>query len=100
MLCTIGTFTPCIIFLQFSLFTAERIEKSMKKYIIAFGSVTVAMKAQTALLSNGIKSDVIRTPKNLASGCGYSLAVGADAGKAIDILENKDIKYKAVMEIK
>ncbi|MBP1560339.1 MAG: DUF3343 domain-containing protein [Oscillospiraceae bacterium] len=72
----------------------------MKKYVIAFGSVTVAMKAQAALLSSGISSEVIRTPKNLASGCGYSLALSTDAGTEIDILEKKNIKYKAVMEIK
>ncbi|MDE5860542.1 MAG: DUF3343 domain-containing protein [Oscillospiraceae bacterium] len=70
----------------------------MKRYTIAFSSITVAMKAQSVFRSEGIPTEIIRTPRNLASGCGYSLVYDGDIDTAINILENKGIKYKAVME--
>lgn len=70
----------------------------MKKYTIAFGSVTIAIKAQSILNNNGIKTEVVRTPKNLSSGCGYSLMGYGDASKATSVLDKHGIKYKAVME--
>lgn len=70
----------------------------MKRYTIAFSSVTVAMKAQSVFRSEGIRAEVIRTPKNLASGCGYSLVFDGDIDAALNILENKGIKYKAISE--
>ena len=70
----------------------------MKKYTIAFSSVTVAMKAQGVFRSEGIGTEVIRTPKNLASGCGYSLIYYGDIDTAMGILEKRGIKCKAIME--
>lgn len=70
----------------------------MKRYTIAFSSVTLAMKAQSVFRSEGIRAEVIRTPKNLASGCGYSLVFDGDIDAAINIMENKGIKYKAISE--
>lgn len=70
----------------------------MKRYTIAFNSVTAAMKAQSVFRSERIRAEVIRTPKNLASGCGYSLVFDGDIEAALNILENKGIKYKAISE--
>lgn len=70
----------------------------MKRYTIAFSSVTLAMKAQSVFRSEGIRAEVIRTPKNLASGCGYSLVFDGDIDAALNIMENKGIKYKAISE--
>lgn len=70
----------------------------MKRYTIAFGSVTVAMKAQSVFRSEGIRAEIIRTPKNLASGCGYSLVFDGDIDAAINIMDYKGIKYKAISE--
>lgn len=70
----------------------------MKKYTIAFSSVTVAMKAQSVLRNAGYRTDIIRTPKNLASGCGYSLIFQGDINAVTDILERKGIKFKSIME--
>lgn len=70
----------------------------MKRYTIAFSSVTLAMKAQSVFRSERIRAEVIRTPKNLASGCGYSLVFDGDIEAALNILENKGIKYKAISE--
>ncbi len=70
----------------------------MKKYTIAFGSVTIAIKAQSVLNKNGIGTEVVRTPKNLSSGCGYSIVGHGKVSDVTGILDRNNIKYKAVME--
>ncbi len=72
----------------------------MNKYTIAFVSVTTAMKAQNVLRANDLYAEVSRTPRNLASGCGYSVTVVGDIEIALSVLERHGIKYKAVMEHK
>ncbi len=72
----------------------------MNRYTIAFVSITTAMKAQNILRANDFYSEVARTPKNLASGCGYSVTVTGDLETALSVLEQHGLKYKAVMEIK
>ncbi len=89
--------------LHFS-FPAKRKERTgkspMNKYTIAFASVTTAMKAQIVLRANEFYAAVARTPRNLASGCGYSVTFAGDVERALAVLEQHGIKYKAVMEIK
>lgn len=72
----------------------------MNRYTIAFNSITIAMKAQSVLRSKGFHAEIIRTPRNLASGCGYSLVINGDIEEAIDYLEKAEIKHKAVMKNK
>ncbi len=71
---------------------------AMKKYTIAFGSVTTAIKAQSVLAKNSISTEVVRTPKNLSSGCGYSLVGYGDILRATEILDRHRLVYKSVME--
>lgn len=71
---------------------------AMKRYTINFSSVTIAMKAQNVFRSEGIRTDIIKTPKNLASGCGYSLVYNGDIEAAMDILEKRGIHCKSIME--
>lgn len=71
---------------------------NMKNYIIALASITYAMKAQTLLRTSGIKCDVIRTPKNLASGCGYSIKAWGDIKNISAILESGGIVPRGVTE--
>ena len=80
--------------------STERKDDNMNSYTIAFTSVTIAMKAQSVLRSKGFFTEVIRTPRNLASGCGYSLVLSGEIEEAIDYLEKSGIKHKAVMENK
>ena len=68
----------------------------MERYIFAFPSVTIALKAQTVLRRKGISADVIRTPKSLAVGCGYSVSVAADPGVTTELLEAEGITPRAV----
>lgn len=68
----------------------------MERYIFAFPSVTIAIKAQSVLRRNGISADVIRTPRSLAVGCGYSVSAAADPGVIADILEAAGLTPRAV----
>jgi hypothetical protein len=70
----------------------------LKKYTIALSSITYAIKAQNLLKYEGIKTEVIRTPKNLAFGCGYSIVLYGDIDKALAILERNHINQKGIME--
>ncbi len=62
--------------------------------IIAMSSITYAMKAKRILNGAGFYCEVERTPKNLSSGCGYSIRVKGDIEKIIGILKNNGINYK------
>lgn len=72
----------------------------MNKYTIAFVSVTTAMKAQAILRANDFHAEVARTPRNLVSGCGYSVTIAGNIETALAVLERNGIKYKSVMENK
>ena len=68
----------------------------MERFIFAFPSVTIAIKAQSVLRQKGISAEVIRTPRSLAVGCGYSVSAAADPGIVADILEAAGITPRAV----
>ncbi len=70
--------------------------EAMEKYIFAFPSVTIAIKAQAVLRRKGISADVIRTPKSLAVGCGYSVSAAADPGVISELLEAEGITPRAI----
>lgn len=70
----------------------------MTAHLIAMTSITYAMKAQTLLKSNGYYCEVQKTPKNLSTGCGYSIRIKNDAEEILSVLKQNDIPYKAVSE--
>ncbi len=69
--------------------------KSRNYYIFALASVTYAIKAQSLLKSQGISCAVIRTPKELGKGCGYSIKFFSDAERAAKLLKENNIEIKA-----
>ncbi len=69
---------------------------AMERYIFAFPSVTIAIKAQAVLRRKGIPAEVIRTPKSLAVGCGYSVSAAADPGVIAELLETEGITPRAI----
>ncbi len=71
---------------------------NMKTVTFAFPSVTLASKAQSVLEQNGVKARLVRTPRTLASGCGYSVAAETDTAKAAALLSAAGLHYKAVSE--
>ena len=70
----------------------------MTKTYIAMTSITYAYKAKTLFERSGIRCDVIRTPKNIGSGCGYSVAVRTTADRAAALLDKHNIPHKSSYE--
>lgn len=68
----------------------------MNRYVFAVPSVTIALRAKDLLRSEGYDATVSRTPKTLASGCGYSVITSAEADAASEIFEKNGIKIRAV----
>ncbi len=71
----------------------------MATYLIALTSITYAMKAQNLLKSLGYYCEIQRTPKNLATGCGYSIRVKGNILNILNILENANFKQNGYTEI-
>ena len=65
------------------------------KALLAMTSITYAMKAKEIMNGRGIYCEVVRTPKNLGSGCGYSVMVKTDVQRAVEILGRYGITVKA-----
>ena len=64
----------------------------MKKSLIAMTSITYAMKAK-----NLLNCEIQRTPKDLGTGCGYSIAVTAPPEEITAILEKERIPFRNVI---
>ena len=77
--------------------TNERTGDIMPKSLIAMTSITYAYKAKRLLNNKGIYCEIVRTPKNLSTGCGYSLSVTKDPKEIILILEENSIPHKTFM---
>ncbi|MCD7785459.1 MAG: DUF3343 domain-containing protein [Oscillospiraceae bacterium] len=66
----------------------------MKYTLLAVSSITYAMKAKKLLNSMGIFCEVSKTPKNLASGCGYSVRIRDNPDYVSGLLEKNGIAVK------
>lgn len=71
----------------------------MKYTLIAVSSITYAMKAKRLLNGMGYYCEIEKTPKNLSSGCGYSIRVKDGSDVITGILKNNGIEYKALMSV-
>ena len=69
----------------------------MKKSLIAMTSITYAMKAKNLLNSLKYYCEIQRTPKDLGTGCGYSIAVTATPVEITAILEKERIPFRNVI---
>ena len=69
----------------------------MKKSLIAMTSITYAMKAKNLLNSLKYYCEIQRTPKDLGTGCGYSIAVTAHPEEKTAILEKERIPFRNVI---
>ena len=66
----------------------------MGRYLIAMTSITYAMKAKALLNEKGLYCEIQRTPKDIGSGCGYSLRVQNDPNTIIAFLESSSVTFK------
>ena len=68
--------------------------------LIAVSSITYAMKAKRHINNMGYYCEIEKTPKNLATGCGYSIRVKDDSEIISAILSRNGIAHKDVMSVK
>lgn len=66
------------------------------EHLIVMSSITYANKAQRILRAAGIRCNIVPTPKDVGSGCGYSLSFFADPDRVTELLNRNGIKYKGI----
>ena len=66
----------------------------MKLYLIAMRSITYAIKAKELLNKLGLFCEIEKTPKDLASGCGYSIKVRDEPEKIKKLLKERGIGWR------
>lgn len=73
----------------------------MFDFYFTFHSVTGAQRAECALVHNGVRVAILRSPKFLSmKGCGYALRVKGSAGRqAADILRRERAPYDSVYRV-
>lgn len=77
--------------------TVDRMENfNMTGTYIAMTSITYAMKAKDILNGLGYFCEVTRTPKNMGSGCGYSLRIKDNPDLITAQLDRHMLPYKGV----
>lgn len=70
----------------------------MGKALITMTSITYALKAKAYLNNQRLYCEIQKTPKNVGTGCGYSLIIKDDADRIAKILEENNIPYKEIFE--
>ncbi len=71
----------------------------MATYLIAMSSITYANKAYDLLKANGYSCGIERTPKNLASGCGYSIRVSGSLDTIAALLNSRGLSPRDIMKV-
>lgn len=72
----------------------------MNRQLIMLNSITYAYKARDILYNYGIKAYIERIPSNMRhSGCGYGIRVNSDTYRAIQILEENQIRVKDIIDL-
>ena len=66
----------------------------MKLYLIAMRSITYAIKAKELLNRLGLFCEIEKTPRDLASGCGYSIKVRDEPEKIKKLLKERGIGWR------
>ena len=69
------------------------IKKTMT--LFAVSSITYAIKAQNLLKAQGYTCEVVKTPKDMGKGCGYSVKVGGNPIDAAQLMRGDGIEIKA-----
>lgn len=64
----------------------------MKRYKVATGTVTYAIKGRDLLRKKGFKATIERKSGENVQGCGYAIIFDGDKNTAIEILKNNGIK--------
>ncbi len=70
----------------------------MKRYIIATGTVTYAIKGRDILRKKGFKVKIERTTGKATLGCGYAIILDGDIKEAEKLLRENGIKILEISE--
>lgn len=71
----------------------------MGKILIQMTSITYAMKAKDLLNQKRIYCEIEKTPKNIGSGCGYSIRIKDSKNYILKILDENKIPHKEAFDI-
>lgn len=71
----------------------------MKKTLITMTSITYAMKAKTLLNRRRIYCEIEKTPKNIGTGCGYSIRIRGNKDEIIQFLDENNIPHNEAYEL-
>ena len=70
----------------------------MKRYIIATGTVTYAIKGKELLRKKGFKVNVERITGKVALGCGYAIILYGNIVEAEKLLRENGVKILEISE--
>ena len=70
----------------------------MKRYIIATGTVTYALKGRDLLRKNGFSAKIERITGDKTLGCGYVIVVTGNADEAQRLLNLNGVKILKIAE--
>ena len=70
----------------------------MKRYVIATGTVTYALKGRDLLRNNGFSVKIERITGDKTLGCGYVLVVAGNISEAEKLLNTSGIKILKISE--
>ncbi|MBO5358965.1 MAG: DUF3343 domain-containing protein [Clostridia bacterium] len=70
----------------------------MKRYVIATGTVTYAIKGRDILRKNGFSVKIERITGDKTLGCGYVLIISEKVSEAEKILKNNGVKILKIAE--
>lgn len=71
----------------------------MKRTLITMTSITYAMKAKQLLNSRKMYCEIEKTPKNIGTGCGYSIRIKDEPKEIMQILDANHIPYKGTFTL-
>ncbi len=70
----------------------------MKRYVIATGTVTYAIKGRDVLRKKGFKVKIERITGEATLGCGYAIVLDGDIKEAEKLLRTAGIKILEISE--
>jgi len=70
----------------------------MKRYIIATGTITYAIKGRDLLRKKGYKANIERITGNTTLGCGYAIIFSGNIIEAEQTLKKNGIKILEISE--
>lgn len=72
----------------------------MKKYVIATGTVTHAIKGREVLKKRGIHAETERMKNGLENyGCGYGIVTGGNIEETEKILKDNNVKILKILPL-